>query len=202
MNFLQVTKLWTRLGTTKKSSSICDSDHNIDLKLLHDIYRKASPPRWCTKLGSRSAEDAEANQDLLLLPQPSDISTMADEALSNDSYPQSAEYIAVIIAQQKTLTRYEKLRSNLKPNVKICTDSKNAVGCMTAWLETWRGNGWRNSKGREIVGLDLILEPDYLNDELRELGTLEYVWISRNENTDADWACKEAMDRAILYDCP
>jgi len=114
---------------------------------------------------------------------------------------QRAEFIAIIIGQQQALARYEKLHSNPKLSVKIYSDSKNVVACMTEWLETWRGNGWRNSVGKKIADLDLILEADRLNDELRGLGKLEYVWIPRNENKDADRACREAMDRAILNAC-
>ncbi len=72
---------------------------------------------------------------------------------------------------------------------------------MTGLLETWRGNGWKNSMGRAIADSDLIQEAGRLNDMLRELGKLEYVWIPRNENKDADRACKEAMDRATLNAC-
>ncbi|KAL5404080.1 hypothetical protein PMIN04_012664 [Paraphaeosphaeria minitans] len=42
----------------------------------------------------------------------------------------------------------------------IATDSKYVVEGMTEWLPTWKGNGWRTSKGTKPANLDLFLALD------------------------------------------
>jgi len=69
-----------------------------------------------------------------------------------------------------------------------------AVGCMTEWIYKWSSNGWVNSAGSEVANRDLIEEASDLDDRVRDLGRVEYIWIPRAENTVADEAVNNALD--------
>jgi ribonuclease HI len=107
---------------------------------------------------------------------------------------QRAEITAIILALEVALQRYEKLHSCPKLKLTIYSDSKYAVGCMTEWVDGWLQNGWKNSRGVEVVNRDLIEEANDLDGRLRDLGKLKYKWIPRGENTVADKACNDCMD--------
>ncbi|KAL4876933.1 ribonuclease H-like protein [Aspergillus karnatakaensis] len=109
---------------------------------------------------------------------------------------QRAEITGIILALEHVLEKWESLDDE-KPDldVTIYTDSKYAVGCMTDWIWTWANNGWVNSRGWEVANRDLIEEASALDDRVRELGDIEYVWIPREENEVADGWCDEALDR-------
>ncbi|TVY33899.1 Ribonuclease H [Lachnellula occidentalis] len=108
---------------------------------------------------------------------------------------QRAEIIAVILALEKALIKYAQLRSSPRLNVKIYSDSKYAIGCMTEWIQIWSKNGWINATGKPVANQDLIIMASELDDRLREGGKLKYVWIPRSENEDADGCCNQAMDK-------
>jgi len=107
---------------------------------------------------------------------------------------QRAEISAIIIALQQALARYDQLDSNPWLDVTIYSDSKYAIGCMTDWINKWRQNGWTNSAGYEVANRDLIEEADDLDTRLRREGDVDYVWIPRAENQDADEACNDVLD--------
>jgi len=114
------------------------------------------------------------------------------------SYPtptnQRAEITAIILALEQALERYEELDSNPWLDVTIYSDSRYAIGCMTDWIYKWRDNGWLNAAGREVANRDLIDEADHLNSRLKREGDVEYIWIPRAENQDADEACNDVLD--------
>ena len=107
---------------------------------------------------------------------------------------QRAEITAIILALEQALEKYENLDTNPYLDVKIYSDSKYAIGCMTNWIYKWTRNGWINAAGNEVANRDLIQEASDLDDRLKEEGDVEYIWISREENQLADRLCNECMD--------
>ena len=107
---------------------------------------------------------------------------------------QRAEITAIILALQQALAKYDRLHSAPVMKVTIYTDSKYAQGCMSTWIYQWAENGWRNSRGSEVANRDLIRETSALDDAVRELGKVRYVWIPRSENWEADEAANAVMD--------
>jgi len=107
---------------------------------------------------------------------------------------QRAEITAIILALEQALEKYAELHSNPWLDVKIHSDSKYAIGCMTDWIYKWSRNGWINAAGNEVANRDLIQEASDLDDRLREEGSVEYIWIPRAENEDADRYCNDLMD--------
>jgi len=107
---------------------------------------------------------------------------------------QRAEITAIIVALEQALEKYEELDTNPWLDVKIYSDSKYAIGCMTDWIYKWSRNGWRNSAGNPVANRDLIQKASDLDDRLKEEGSVEYIWIPREENQDADEFVNEVMD--------
>ncbi|KAG8428725.1 hypothetical protein J3459_002462 [Metarhizium acridum] len=107
---------------------------------------------------------------------------------------QRAEITAIIMALEKALEKYRELESNPYLDVKIYSDSRYAINCMTTWIYKWSRNGWRNAAGNEVANKDLIQEASLLDDELKEEGDVDYIWIPREENDIADSLCNQAMD--------
>jgi ribonuclease HI len=107
---------------------------------------------------------------------------------------QRAEITAIIIALDRALDKYHNLDSNPWLDVKIYSDSRYAIGCMTKWISKWSENGWINAAGNEFANRDLIEEASELNDRLKEEGSVEYIWIPREQNQDADSLCNDIMD--------
>ena len=109
---------------------------------------------------------------------------------------QRAEITAIILALEKALEKYDDLDFSPRLRVKIFSDSRYAIGCMTDWIYKWCRNGWQNAAGNEVANRDLIEKASDLDDRVKELGSVEYNWIPRAENWEADEACDEAMDDA------
>ena len=107
---------------------------------------------------------------------------------------QRAEITAIILALETALEDYEELDSNPRLRLTIHTDSKYAHGCMTDWIYKWIRNGWVNAAGREVANRDLIEKASDLDEQVKELGTVDYVWIPRGENQDADEAVSDLLD--------
>jgi ribonuclease HI len=114
------------------------------------------------------------------------------------SYPrptnQRAEISAIILALEQALEKYDGLDGSPWLDVTIYSDSRYAVDCMTNWVYKWVRNGWRNAAGQEVANRDLIEKASDLDDQLKEDGKVEYVWIPREKNQDADRACNEELD--------
>jgi ribonuclease HI len=108
---------------------------------------------------------------------------------------QRAEITAIILALEQALEKHEELDTNPSLNVKIYSDSRYAIGCMTNWIYKWARNGWINAAGNEVANRDLIQEASDLDDRLKETGDVEYIWIPREENQLADRLCNEDMDK-------
>jgi ribonuclease HI len=65
---------------------------------------------------------------------------------------------------------------------------------MTEWIYKWHKNGWINAAGKEVANRDLIKRATYLDDLVGEKGDVEYIWISRENNEEADRLCNDEMD--------
>ena len=65
---------------------------------------------------------------------------------------------------------------------------------MTDWIYKWTRNGWVNAAGNQVANRDLIEKASDLDDQVKELGTVDYVWIPRSENQDADEAVSNRLD--------
>jgi ribonuclease HI len=107
---------------------------------------------------------------------------------------QRAEITAIILGLKMALDKYEELDSSPSLDVTIHSDSRYAVNCMNTWIYKWSGNGWTNARGEPVANQDLIREASRLDDEVKELGDVEYVWIPRSENELADKHCNEELD--------
>jgi ribonuclease HI len=108
---------------------------------------------------------------------------------------QRAEITAIILALEQALEKLEELDTNPYLDVKIYSDSRYAIGCMTNWIYKWARNGWINAAGNEVANRDLIQEASDLDDRLKKEGDVEYIWIPREENQLADRLCNEGMDK-------
>ncbi|KAL6231005.1 ribonuclease H-like domain-containing protein [Aspergillus navahoensis] len=117
---------------------------------------------------------------------------------------QRAEITAIIIAIERALERYEELDTRPRLNVTIYSDSRYAVDCMTKLIYKWTRNGWINAHGYPVANQDLLKKASDLDDQLSELGSVEYIWIPREQNSEADRYCNEKMDEEYrwfyLYD--
>ena len=107
---------------------------------------------------------------------------------------QRAEITAIIQALEIALQEYRQLDGNPNLRLTIHTDSKYAHGCMTDWIYKWTRNGWVNAAGNQVANRDLIEQASDLEDEVKELGTVDYVWIPRAENQEADEAVSDLLD--------
>jgi ribonuclease HI len=107
---------------------------------------------------------------------------------------QRAEILGIILALKYVLRKWQDLDTDPYLVVKIYSDSKYAIGCMTNWIYTWEQNGWVNSKGFEVANRDLIEKASRLDDRVQELGSVDYIWIPREENEIADGWCNDRLD--------
>lgn len=107
---------------------------------------------------------------------------------------QRAEITAIIMALEWSLEKYKTLRGRPELRVTIYSDSQYAVRCMNEWIYKWCQNGWVNSRGFEVVNRDLIEKASHLDDLVAGLGSVDYVWIRREENEAADDLCRQRLD--------
>ncbi|KAL8941027.1 MAG: hypothetical protein Q9211_001993, partial [Gyalolechia sp. 1 TL-2023] len=109
---------------------------------------------------------------------------------------QAAELTAIILALEQAAEFYRQSSSSPYMRVTIMTDSKYALGCMTDWCHKWMNNGWVNSAGRAVANRRLIQDALDLQDEIEQNGSVEYEWVPRAENVEADRAVNDALDDA------
>lgn len=108
---------------------------------------------------------------------------------------QRAEITAIMLAQELALEKIDELHNDPRVTITIYSDSKYAIGCMTDWVYKWRNNGWINSGGNPVANRDLIQDASDLHDRLEDVADVNYIWIPREINMDADRYCNEALDR-------
>ncbi|KAF8189959.1 putative ribonuclease H1 [Mycena galopus ATCC 62051] len=139
-------------------------------------------------------------------------------ALPEDPTPtnQRAELAGVILALEMATERRRQLDNDPFFILTIRTDSRYAIGCLQQWLEKWRSNGWLNARGKQtsksfqgmplrsnesnslagfsVVNRDLIEEASDMIDQINDGGRVDFVWIPREQNGDADRLANEACD--------
>lgn len=98
------------------------------------------------------------------------------------------------MALEWALVKYDTLRGTPELQVTIYSDSQFAVSCMNDWIYKWCRNGWLNTRGREVVNRDLIERASHLDDLVADLGSIDYVWIRREDNETADELCRQRLD--------
>jgi ribonuclease HI len=104
---------------------------------------------------------------------------------------QRAEIMAIILALEEALNKYDELDGYPRLYTRIYSDSKYAVGCMTEWIYKWIQNDWTNSAGNEVANRGLIERASDLVIKVRDLGPVEYIWISGHKTrTQIDIATK------------
>ncbi|KAI4499968.1 hypothetical protein M0802_004838 [Mischocyttarus mexicanus] len=54
--------------------------------------------------------------------------------------------------------------------LRICTDSKFLINCITKWMPKWKQNGWLTADKRPVVNKEELLEME------RELAPLKIIW--------------------------
>jgi ribonuclease HI len=100
----------------------------------------------------------------------------------------------------------------------IHTDSRYAIGCLRDWIEKWKYNGWCNARGKQsrkninydsfvsnflttgtglpVANRDLIEEASDMIDGIKNGGRVDFVWVPREQNVEADRLANEACDKA------
>ncbi|KAI0389935.1 ribonuclease H-like domain-containing protein [Xylariaceae sp. FL0594] len=109
-------------------------------------------------------------------------------------YKAKTEIEAIIMALKWALEKYDTLDSYPRLVVQICSDSRYAIGCTDNWIYMWSQNGWLNSNGYETANRDLVQKASNLDDRVRELGSVEYKWVPRSDNFEADKQCNIMLD--------
>lgn len=107
---------------------------------------------------------------------------------------QRAELIAIILALKWALEINEDRSFTTVTNVTIYSDSQYAVRCMTQWIHRWRANDWTDVNGLPVKNQDLIKMASRRYKDLRDYGAVNYIWVPRDENHDADRCCNRALD--------
>lgn len=107
---------------------------------------------------------------------------------------QRAEITAIIMALEWALEKYKRLRGRPRLRVTVYSDSQYAVSCMNKWIYRWCRNGWLNAQGSEVVNRDLIERASHLDDLVAVLGSVDYIWIRREDNEAADELCRQRLD--------
>lgn len=110
---------------------------------------------------------------------------------------QRAELYAIILALEHAIEERDNLNSNPYMNVTIHTDSKYAHGCMTEWYRKWQNNGFINALGNEVTNRDLIERALELESDILDHGNVTWEWIPRSDNTVADEAVNDEMDKMV-----
>ncbi|KAI4139955.1 MAG: hypothetical protein L6R39_006029 [Caloplaca ligustica] len=107
---------------------------------------------------------------------------------------QAAELTAIIMALEQALEQYDSCDTSPFMQVTITTDSKYALGCMTNWRYKWIENGWLNSKGQDVANRDLIEVALDVEAQMEQNGDVQYNWVPRGKNQEADAAANEELD--------
>ncbi|KAJ7800298.1 ribonuclease H-like domain-containing protein [Mycena olivaceomarginata] len=125
-------------------------------------------------------------------------STGWSRPLPQDPVPtnQRAELAGVVLALELAVQRREQLDFDPFFILTIHTDSRYAIGCLCDWIEKWKYNGWCNARGLPVANRDLIEEASDMIDGIKNGGRVDFVWVPREQNVEADRLANEACDKA------
>ncbi|KAH8593260.1 ribonuclease H-like domain-containing protein [Bisporella sp. PMI_857] len=80
-------------------------------------------------------------------------------------------------------------------NIRIFTDSNYSISCSSLWYKNWQKNGWRNSKGEDVMNRDLIESIRELIDSRDRNGAkTNFEWVKGHSNDPSN----EAADRLAV----
>lgn len=75
--------------------------------------------------------------------------------------------------------------------VRIFTDSKYSIDCVTKWHEQWAKKNWKTAQGKDVENKDIIQDIlKLLDDRARCRGRTDFLWVKGHaglpENEEAD----------------
>ncbi len=76
----------------------------------------------------------------------------------------------------------------------VMTDSEYVVKGMTAWIEGWKDNGWRNSNKKPVANKKLWLQLD--GEVQARAGDVTWRWIDRNSPNVSHLRAHELAEKA------
>ena len=86
-----------------------------------------------------------------------------------------------------------KIIKDQKFNIVIYTDSKYVQQGMLEWIDSWKKNGWKNSKKQPVKNIDLWQELDRLNCQFH----IKWMWVKGHNGNEyneiADILAREAI---------
>ena len=123
--------------------------------------------------------------------------TIWQRRLSDTPRPtiQSVELAAIILGLEAALEKCDELIYIPHMDVKIYTNSRYALNCMTAMKARWIATNFTTSVGRPVAHQELVREAYALQERLEQRGRVEYVWIPKERNTAADAEVYEILSQ-------
>ena len=123
--------------------------------------------------------------------------TTYETKLPQTPYPSAprAWLIAVIVALGKALEKASEMNRGPRMDVKIFTSSSYAIDSMTtrrAWLIR---EDFVSHTGALVSNRDLLREAFDKLDDLEQLGTVEFILVSKTETHGADGELEDSLDR-------
>ncbi|KAI1081099.1 ribonuclease H-like domain-containing protein [Whalleya microplaca] len=109
--------------------------------------------------------------------------------------PQRAEISAIILGLEWALASIRERRDNPEVSTKIHTDSRHAHECMTQSIHVWAEKRWLNANEKPVVNRDLIEKASDLHKELEGLGTVEYIYVPREDHELPIMYCNRVLDK-------
>lgn len=108
---------------------------------------------------------------------------------------QRAEIAAVLKGIEISRDIYSSQPKRHRSGIKVHTDSKYVIKCMTERVYRWRNNGWRNAQNQSVSNRDLLEELDDLISGCEEENiSITFQHIPREYNKPADKLAREGAD--------
>jgi ribonuclease HI len=98
---------------------------------------------------------------------------------------QRAELLAAAAALRQIL--YVAIQKKGLELFIVVTDSAYLVDCLAKYVDKWKVNGWKTSKGNDVSNRDLIEPLDNMLNDMSNTGIDVLFWkVDRSENVEAD----------------
>ncbi|MCA0912891.1 ribonuclease HI [Marinobacter nauticus] len=114
-----------------------------------------------------------------------------------DRVPQTTNQRMELTAAVKAL---EALKKHTGRPIRLVTDSQLLVKGMTEWLEGWKNDGWRRSKGKPVENRDLWEKLDVLSRE----HMISWEWVKGHNghpgNEEADTLANRSLVEGYIYE--
>ena len=92
--------------------------------------------------------------------------------------------------RSKTFSREKKGCFFCKEDIIIHTDSQYSIDCVTDWCHNWIKNGWKTSKGKDVLNKELIVDILNLMKDRNVLFKHVYAHIGIKHNERVDTLAK------------